>query len=98
MSVVPARRYYGPGGLAISAIISIMPIAKCPKCRFSMKVHRAIPRVCPACGNDKPPEFFVPWWRKAAHYLLTGFYGLFFTAGRARNGRAKGFTFSKGGS
>jgi anaerobic ribonucleoside-triphosphate reductase len=76
-------------------IICDMPIAECPKCHFSMKVVRAIPKVCPACGNDKPPEAFVPWWRKVAVRLLTAFYRLFLTAGGARNGRAKGFTFSK---
>jgi hypothetical protein len=60
-----------------------------------MKVHRAIPAVCPACGNDKLPEFFVPWWRKAIVAAGSAFLGLFLTAGRARNGRARGFTLAK---
>jgi hypothetical protein len=52
-----------------------------------MVVVRAIPKVCPICGNDKPPEYFVPWWRKAFKAVAKSVLGLIFIAGGARNGR-----------
>ena len=62
-------------------------LAECPRCHFKMVVVRAIPKVCPICGNDKPPEYFVPWWRKAFKAVAKALLGLLFIAGGARNGR-----------
>ena len=67
-----------------------MKLAKCPNCDFSMMVRGPIPAACPVCGNTKPPEAFVPLWRKVAVYALSRFLGLFYCAGAARNGRRKG--------
>lgn len=57
-------------------------IAECPLCHFQMTVCREIPHKCPACGNTKKPEAFIPLWRKVAVAVLR----VFVKMARARRG------------